>query len=175
MVIGSGSRSLPGFKVNWGCGQLLALDNQRGVVARPIRVEDAGAVYHVTARGNERKAICRDNADRLRFLETVEEAVTRFGVLVPGYWLSNRWSHNRQTVASRFGSACVREASGCPRATRSPKTTTNKHGVLTKPPGQSYSRRAVGGRSKRTAGRARRIRVIRRCCDWCWPRWASSR
>jgi hypothetical protein len=43
-------------------------------------VEYAGAVYHVTVRGNERKAIYRDDADRLRFLETVEEAVARFGV-----------------------------------------------------------------------------------------------
>ena len=59
-------------------------------MARPIRVEHAGAVYHVTDRGNERKAIYRDNADRLRFLETVEEAVTRFGVVVPAYWRSNR-------------------------------------------------------------------------------------
>jgi hypothetical protein len=38
-------------------------------MARPIRVEYAGAVYHLTARGNERKAIYRDDADRLRFLE----------------------------------------------------------------------------------------------------------
>jgi len=62
-------------------------------------VEYVGASYHVTARGNERKAIYRDNADRLRFLETVEEAVTRFGVVVHAYWRSNRWSHSRQTVA----------------------------------------------------------------------------
>ena len=50
-------------------------------MARPVRVEYAGAVYPVTACGNERKAIYRDNADRWRFLETVEEAVTRFGVV----------------------------------------------------------------------------------------------
>ena len=68
-------------------------------MARPIRVEYDGAVYHVTGRGNERDAIYRDNADCLRFLETVEEAVTRFGVVVHAYWLSNRWSHRRQTVA----------------------------------------------------------------------------
>jgi hypothetical protein len=45
-------------------------------------VEYTSAVHAVTARGNKRKAICRDNADRLRFLETVEEAVTRFGAVV---------------------------------------------------------------------------------------------
>jgi hypothetical protein len=62
-------------------------------------VEYAGAVYYVTARGNERKAICRDNAGRLRFPETVKKAVTRFGVVVHAYWLSNQWSRRRQTVA----------------------------------------------------------------------------
>jgi hypothetical protein len=45
-------------------------------------VEYAGAGYPVPARGNGRKASYRDNADRLRFLETVEEAVTRF-ILFP--------------------------------------------------------------------------------------------
>jgi hypothetical protein len=49
-------------------------------------VEYASVGYHVTARGNEGKASYRDNADRLRFLETVKEAVTRFRVLVPVYW-----------------------------------------------------------------------------------------
>ena len=56
-------------------------------MARPIRVEYANAVYHVTARGNERKAIYRDDADRQRFLETVEEAVERFGVVIHAYCL----------------------------------------------------------------------------------------
>ena len=62
-------------------------------MARPIRVEYAGAVYHVTARGNERKAIYRDDADRLRFLETVEEAVARFGVVVHAYCLMPNHYH----------------------------------------------------------------------------------
>jgi hypothetical protein len=33
-------------------------------MARPIRVEYANAVYHLTARGNERRAIYRDDRDR---------------------------------------------------------------------------------------------------------------
>jgi hypothetical protein len=33
-------------------------------VARPVRVEFRGDVYHVTARGNERKPIFRDERDR---------------------------------------------------------------------------------------------------------------
>ena len=43
-------------------------------MTRPLRVELAGGWYHVTARGNERRAIYRDDTDRGRFLETVGKA-----------------------------------------------------------------------------------------------------
>ena len=33
-------------------------------MARPLRIEHAGAHYHVTSQGNERKAIFRDDTDR---------------------------------------------------------------------------------------------------------------
>ena len=33
-------------------------------MARPLRVQFPGALYHVTARGNERKPIFRDERDR---------------------------------------------------------------------------------------------------------------
>lgn len=33
-------------------------------MARPLRVEFAGAVYHVMARGNERKAVFRDDREQ---------------------------------------------------------------------------------------------------------------
>jgi REP element-mobilizing transposase RayT len=56
-------------------------------MARPIRVEFEGAVYHVTARGNERKPIYRDDRDRERFLETLEETVERFGFVIHTYCL----------------------------------------------------------------------------------------
>ena len=49
-------------------------------MARPLRIAYPGAVYHVTSRGNERKAIYRDDADRQKFLETIEETVERFGL-----------------------------------------------------------------------------------------------
>ena len=40
-----------------------------GSIARPLRIEYEGAHYHVTSRGNERKAIFRDDTDREKFLE----------------------------------------------------------------------------------------------------------
>jgi putative transposase len=38
-------------------------------MARPMRIEYPGAVYHVICRGNNRQAIFRDDADRKRYLE----------------------------------------------------------------------------------------------------------
>jgi hypothetical protein len=40
-------------------------------MARPQRIEYEGAVYHVTARGNERWAVFHDDADRERFLRVL--------------------------------------------------------------------------------------------------------
>lgn len=49
-------------------------------MARPQRIEYAGAVYHGTARGNERRAIFLDDADRRRLLCVLGESVERFDV-----------------------------------------------------------------------------------------------
>jgi len=43
-------------------------------MAHPLRIEFPGAVYHITSRGNERKAILRDDQDRKIFLDTHAEA-----------------------------------------------------------------------------------------------------
>ena len=52
-----------------------------------------GGWYHVTARGNERKAIFRDELDRRRFLELMEELVERFGLALHGYVLMDNHYH----------------------------------------------------------------------------------
>jgi putative transposase len=54
-------------------------------MARPLRLEFEGATWHVTARGNERKAIFRDDADRIRFLELLGEAVVRYNWILHDY------------------------------------------------------------------------------------------
>jgi REP-associated tyrosine transposase len=38
-------------------------------MARPLRIEFGGAVYHLCARGNERQRVFRTEQDRVRFLE----------------------------------------------------------------------------------------------------------
>jgi REP element-mobilizing transposase RayT len=62
-------------------------------MARPIRIEYAGASYHVMARGNERRAIYRGEADRGLFLETLGEMVERFGVKLHAYVLMPNHFH----------------------------------------------------------------------------------
>ena len=56
-------------------------------MARPIRIQYPGAVYHVMVRGNHRQAVFGDNADRRRFLETLGEACEKTGWRVHAYVL----------------------------------------------------------------------------------------
>ena len=42
-------------------------------MARKLRVEYPGAIYHVMNRGDRREPIFQDDADRQRFLETLGE------------------------------------------------------------------------------------------------------
>jgi putative transposase len=47
-------------------------------MARPLRIEFAGALYHVTARGNERRDIFFSDNDRSSFLSTLSDVCSRF-------------------------------------------------------------------------------------------------
>lgn len=45
-------------------------------MARPLRLEYPGALYHVTGRGNAREVIFFNEADRLTFLKSMSTSVT---------------------------------------------------------------------------------------------------
>src|SRR5271168_3635592 len=62
-------------------------------MARPLRIEYAGAVYHVMARGNQGQAIFRDDQDRQRFLETLGEACEKTGWRIDAYVLMGNHYH----------------------------------------------------------------------------------
>jgi REP element-mobilizing transposase RayT len=62
-------------------------------VGRPLRVEYANAFYHVHARGNERRAIFRDDRDRERFLDLLCVLADRFEVEVWAYVLMPNHYH----------------------------------------------------------------------------------
>lgn len=62
-------------------------------MARPLRLEFPGAVYHLTARGNARQAIYEDDADRRRFLRLLGCEVEQQGWLCYAYCLMDNHYH----------------------------------------------------------------------------------
>lgn len=62
-------------------------------MARPLRIEFEGALYHVTSRGNAGEKIFVDDGDRSRFLELLGEAVDRFGWICHAYCLMANHYH----------------------------------------------------------------------------------
>lgn len=62
-------------------------------MARPLRIEFAGALYHVTARGDRREPIVEDDADRLKFLRVLAEVVERFNWVCHAYCLMTNHYH----------------------------------------------------------------------------------
>ncbi len=62
-------------------------------MARPIRIEYDGAVYHVTSRGNARKRIYKEDADRLKFLDILYEATRKYNWLCHAYCLMDNHYH----------------------------------------------------------------------------------
>jgi len=63
------------------------------VMARPLRVEVAGGLYHVIVRGNERKAVFRDGADRVRYLERIAHYREKFSFQLLAYCLLDNHVH----------------------------------------------------------------------------------
>ena len=62
-------------------------------MARPLRLEYEGAVYHVTARGNARQDIFLHDEDRAEFLNVLADAVDRFGWNCHAYCLMANHYH----------------------------------------------------------------------------------
>ena len=62
-------------------------------MARPLRIEYSGALYHVTARGNARANIFLDEADRASFLEGYALVSQRFNWRCHAYCLMSNHYH----------------------------------------------------------------------------------
>ena len=62
-------------------------------MARKLRVEYAGAIYHVMNRGDRREEIFKDDADRVRFLETLGEVCVKTGWQVQAWCLMGNHFH----------------------------------------------------------------------------------
>lgn len=62
-------------------------------MARPLRLEFAGAVYHITSRGDRREDIFIDDDDRAGFLALLGEVCHRFTWVVHAYCLMTDHYH----------------------------------------------------------------------------------
>ena len=62
-------------------------------MARPLRIEYAGAVYHVTSRGNARQLIFKDGKDREELLNILEKVNDRYHWLCHAYCLMDDHFH----------------------------------------------------------------------------------
>ena len=62
-------------------------------MARPLRLEFAGALYHVTSRGDRREPIYEDDVDRSSFLNILGTAVENFNWIAHAYCLMGNHYH----------------------------------------------------------------------------------
>ena len=62
-------------------------------MTRPLRIEYPGAVYHITSRGNEKKAISKDEQDHENFLNTLQRVNKRYNWLCHAYCLMTNHYH----------------------------------------------------------------------------------
>jgi len=54
-------------------------------MTRPLRIEYAGALYHITSRGNQKAAIYLSDDDRLNWLDVLSIVCERFN------WRCHAW------------------------------------------------------------------------------------
>jgi len=75
-----------------GIDNFLGLDAGWGM-ARKLRIEYPGAIYHVLNRGDHREPVFRDEHDRERFIATLSEACAKTDWQVQAYCLMGNHFH----------------------------------------------------------------------------------
>ncbi len=81
-------------------------------MARPLRIQYEGAFYHVTARGNEKKDIFRDDADRNKFIQVLESVVEKYKWIVHAYCFMGNHYHLVVETPLKDISAGMRQLNG---------------------------------------------------------------
>ena len=62
-------------------------------MARPLRIQFAGALYHVMSRGNEKQPIVRDDIDRCKRLDWLRRTVEIYGWRLHAFALMTNHEH----------------------------------------------------------------------------------
>ena len=62
-------------------------------MARPLRLELAGALYHVTSRGDGQEDIYLNDSDRMLWLEVLGQICKRFNWVCHAYCLMSNHYH----------------------------------------------------------------------------------
>ena len=81
-------------------------------MARSLRLEYAGALYHVTVRGNARQDIFLDDEDRRRFSGVLERVVSRFHLVLHAYCLMSNHFHLLVETPEANLSSAMRQLNG---------------------------------------------------------------
>lgn len=81
-------------------------------MARPLRLQYPGGIYHITARGNDRHPIFEDDDDCARFLVALAAAVARYRVLCHAYCLMGNHYHLLLQTPEANLSATMRQLNG---------------------------------------------------------------
>ena len=81
-------------------------------MSRPLRLQLPGGVYHVTARGNDRRPIFEDDDDCARFLIVLASTVARYRVLCHAYCLMGNHYHLLVQTPEANLSAAMRQLNG---------------------------------------------------------------
>ncbi|HUM17904.1 MAG TPA: transposase [Candidatus Nitrosotalea sp.] len=81
-------------------------------MARPLRRQFPGGIYHVTARGNDRQPIFEDDADRSRFLIVLASVVVRYHVRCHAYCLMGNHYHLLLETPDANLSVAMRQLNG---------------------------------------------------------------
>jgi hypothetical protein len=104
-------------------------------MARRLRIEYDGALYRVTSRGNERKAIFKHDGDRKLFLDTLAQVNKRFQWICHAYCLMDNPYHL----------VMKRRMETCPKEQQAPRQVghrdDSKQQIREIPKGQRFARR----------------------------------
>jgi len=63
------------------------------VMARPLRLEFVGALYHVTARGNRLEDIFEEDNDRIEFISIFQDVCDKYNLICHAYCLMSNHYH----------------------------------------------------------------------------------